>query len=331
MPAAVPVLPGRLLSEVSRSFSLTLRVLPTAVRFQIGLAYLLARTSDTIADTGHATCAQRLSALHQFRDAVASGGSQRVDFTLLASSQTSPAEQALLLRANESLGLLRAVSSEDLQLMRRVLNTIVCGQMDDVRRFDLQGGLRALSTAAELDAYTHAVAGCVGEFWTELTLLHCMSRRDCPEGFIEQGIRFGKGLQLVNVLRDIPADLRNGRCYLPQDELERAGLNPEALRDPAHWPRVRPVFDAWRAKADDHLRMGSQYVLAIPFGQYRLRLACALPLLMGWATLDLLRNANPLQPEPRLKISRARVRRILADTTWRLPFRTAWGKLFTRP
>jgi farnesyl-diphosphate farnesyltransferase len=40
-----------LLKATSRSFYLTLRVLPAAVRPQISLAYLLARTTDTIADT----------------------------------------------------------------------------------------------------------------------------------------------------------------------------------------------------------------------------------------------------------------------------------------
>ena len=40
-----------ILESVSRSFYLTLKMLPAAVRPQIGLAYLLARTSDTIADT----------------------------------------------------------------------------------------------------------------------------------------------------------------------------------------------------------------------------------------------------------------------------------------
>ena len=40
-----------LLRDVSRSFYLTLRILPSGIRQQIGLAYLLARTTDTIADT----------------------------------------------------------------------------------------------------------------------------------------------------------------------------------------------------------------------------------------------------------------------------------------
>ena len=43
---------GQLLAAVSRSFYLTLKALPKELREPISLAYLLARTADTIADTG---------------------------------------------------------------------------------------------------------------------------------------------------------------------------------------------------------------------------------------------------------------------------------------
>ena len=42
---------GSLLRQVSRSFYLSLAVLPRSLREPIGLAYLLARAADTIADT----------------------------------------------------------------------------------------------------------------------------------------------------------------------------------------------------------------------------------------------------------------------------------------
>ena len=44
---------GPLLASVSRSFYLTIRILPAKLRGPIGLAYLLARASDTIADSAH--------------------------------------------------------------------------------------------------------------------------------------------------------------------------------------------------------------------------------------------------------------------------------------
>ena len=45
---------GPLLKSVSRSFYLTIRILPARLQAPIGLAYLLARASDTIADTADA-------------------------------------------------------------------------------------------------------------------------------------------------------------------------------------------------------------------------------------------------------------------------------------
>ena len=48
-----------------------------------------------------------------------------------------------------------------------------------------------------------------------------------------RGIRFGKGLQLTNILRDIAQDVRLGRCYLPRTELAALGVQPQQLLDPA--------------------------------------------------------------------------------------------------
>ena len=93
------------------------------------------------------------------------------------------------------------------------------------------------------------------------------------------------------------------------------------------FPR-RGVAGLRRAEtARDHLAAGWHYTLQIPHDQYRLRLASAWPILMGNRTLDLVRAANPLQPEPPLKISRANVRDILWSTLWRVPFRGPWRRL----
>ena len=52
-------------------------------------------------------------------------------------------------------------------------------------------------------------------------------------------MRYGMGLQLVNLLRDLPEDLANGRCYLPvADPLDPAQLIParsEWLKHAAVW------------------------------------------------------------------------------------------------
>ncbi|MBM3387142.1 MAG: hypothetical protein FJY36_05700, partial [Betaproteobacteria bacterium] len=52
-----------LLHGVSRSFGLSIRLLPGPLRAPVGLAYLLARTTDTIADTTSQPAARRLALL----------------------------------------------------------------------------------------------------------------------------------------------------------------------------------------------------------------------------------------------------------------------------
>src|SRR6516225_1330467 len=79
-----------LLRDVSRSFYLTLRVLPARIRPQIGLAYLLARTTDTIADTELVTLDHRLGALQALKERIQGRHEARLDFGELARHQGSP-------------------------------------------------------------------------------------------------------------------------------------------------------------------------------------------------------------------------------------------------
>ena len=66
----------------------------------------------------------------------------------------------------------------------------------------------------------------------------------------------------------------------------------------------------------------------IPHSHYRLRLACAWPILMGRRTLALVEHQNPLDSASNLKIDRSQVRRILWSSLWRVPFRGPWQRLF---
>lgn len=328
--AAAEELLGPVLRDVSRSFFLTLRVLPKAVRRQIALAYLLARTADTIADTEIVPPDERVEKLRQFRERIRYEDALPVEFSNLLEHQENPAERVLLERCHESLELLNDLTPTDRGQVLFVMETITRGQELDLRRFGDGIELRALQSADELDDYTYRVAGCVGEFWTRITRTHCFPEADIDEdSFLSDSARFGKGLQLVNVLRDVPRDLRNGRCYLPAQELEEAGLQPADLLEPSAWGKLEPVYNTWLSKARAHLTAGWRYTNTIPFNQYRLRLACSWPILLGNRTLDKLRAANPLAPEPRIKVSRGEVRAIMWRSSLRLPFRRAWRKLFT--
>ena len=324
---------NNLLKGTSRSFYLTLRVLPGAIRPQIGLTYLLARTSDTIADTELVPLEQRLDALHKLRDRILGSSTAPLNFGELAKQQGSPAERVLLEKAEDSLTSLQKLSPADLKLVRDVLTTIMGGQELDLRRFASASAenIVALETAAELDDYTYRVAGCVGEFWTRICRAHLFPNARLDEKqLIADGVRFGKGLQLVNILRDLPADLKKGRCYLPTQKLDAAKLLPETLLSPANEARFLPLFREYLDKAESHLAAGWTYTNTLPFGQYRVRLACAWPILIGVRTLDKLRAANVIELQQRVKVSREEMRAIFKRSILACPFRKAWRNLLTQ-
>jgi farnesyl-diphosphate farnesyltransferase len=328
-----------LLKAVSRSFYLTLRVMPSAVRPQIGLAYLLARTTDTIADTELVPVTQRLLALRELRERIAGTRTQPVDFGALAASQPKQpgggtnAERVLLERAEEATGLLASCTAHDRKLIRDVLATITSGQELDLQRF---GDARpdhivALPFDQDLDDYTYRVAGCVGEFWTRICRAHLFPHAVLNDAaLLQDGVRFGKGLQLVNILRDLPRDLRAGRCYLPLERLARVQLTPGDLLNPSSASRLRPVYDELLDLAEAHLAAGWAYTNALPRSAVRVRLACAWPVLIGVKTLKRLRHENPLDAARRVKVSRAEVRSLITNTVLKYPFARSWQNLFSQ-
>ena len=324
-----PQLLTTLLRDVSRSFYLTLRVLPEAVRTQISIAYLLARTSDTIADTDLLPAEKRLEALGRFWARI-EGESGTIDLGELAGKQSLRAERVLLSRIEETLLLLATLDPSDQSQIRDVLRTIIAGQSADVRRFGAATDkIIALQSDAELQEYTFQVAGCVGEFWTRMCRAHVFPNApiDDPLQLVD-GRRFGQGLQLINILRDLPRDLRAGRCYLPQDRLGAIGLKPEDLLLPENAPRLRPLFDEYLRLAESHLQAGWEYTNRIPSSHCRTRLACAWPALIGLKTITLLETKNPIDPRIRLKVSRTYLWGIVFATLVWYPAPPLWRKLF---
>jgi farnesyl-diphosphate farnesyltransferase len=211
---------------------------------------------------------------------------------------------------------LENLSADDRGEVRNVLVKINQGQSLDLERFGKEGQIQALKNAAELDEYTYLVAGCVGEFWTRLCFANLKNFTDRAEASMcALGVRYGQGLQLINILRDAGEDLRNGRCYFPQDELDSLGLRPaEILAEPV---RLEPILRKWREKAEHGIEAGIEYASAIR--NRRVRFATALPALIGARTIVLLRDAGVEALQRCVKVSRAEVRGITLSSALASP------------
>src|ERR1700744_6508941 len=101
-----------ILSKVSRSFYLSLAILPRAMRTQLSDAYLVARAADTIADTKLVKAARRIELLDGMRRtlndpariaAYAGHAGGELMAPDAAADDTSAAERLLLTRLSDCL------------------------------------------------------------------------------------------------------------------------------------------------------------------------------------------------------------------------------------
>lgn len=319
-----------LLRSVSRSFYLSIRFLPAQLREPIALAYLLARTTDTVADTTGISRSVRIETLKMLSDGIQGKASREVVVDLIASFvplQTNASERSLLESLPDCLAWLEQMEQVDRADIRAVLEKITRGQTLDLQRFDNTQEVRALGTAADLDEYTYLVAGCAGEFWTRLCFRHVRNFASLSEDeMLALGKRYGMALQLINVLRDAGADLRAGRCYFPEYELAAARLTAsQILSEPE---RFQSIYRAWLDKAKTELECGMQYSRAIE--NRRVRAATVLPALIGARTLALLDKTRAAALHRTVKVSRREVRKMIASLGVTFASRKAIVAMFAR-
>jgi farnesyl-diphosphate farnesyltransferase len=240
------------------------------------------------------------------------------------------AEAELAARLPGVIARLRRLDPEVQGLVAAFLQEVTGAMTWDLEHFPREdaGRLAALAEQEELEEYCRLAGGTAGRLWTRL-----LARGRLPgwERMEARGVAYGKGLQLINILRDLPRDLRIGRCYLPRADLESLGLAPADLLEPGRAPRLRPLFGRLVGRSRELLGEGRHYLLALPRRAPRLRLATALPLAIGLETLEALdREKAILDPERRVKIDRRAVRRLVAGLLVRLGSNRALDRFLGR-
>ena len=311
-----------LLRQVSRSFYLSMKMLPHEMREPVSLGYLLARASDTIADTASVPGELRLELLRIFRSQISQeGGEDEGFFDRLEKDfipyQDHEGEKRLLKQLSACFGWLNQMDRANQHLVIKVLGHITKGQLWDVERFGVedQEHLCFVENTEELEQYTYWVAGSVGEFWTEVGYSNCGRdfSNEVSSEMKELGRNYGQGLQLVNVLRDMGEDLRNGRCYLPREELIEKGWNGEGGLPPENL--LLEVSNRWREQCREWIRSGQHYAEKVR--SRRVRIATVLPLMIAERTVDLLEEAGAEVFEKKVKVSRGEVRKMVAQALFR--------------
>jgi farnesyl-diphosphate farnesyltransferase len=305
---ARPASPGDsqsdMLRSVSRTFAVSIELLPRPLRDAMTVGYLLFRVADCLEDNPDMP-PERKSALLRLWASVLRGEADVDDLTAaIADLDADDPEVRVARSAGEILERLGRLAPE----VGRLLVWRVSKTADGMARWQDHGPW--VGDEADLDDYMHEVAGRVGYLVTDLYAWYAPSIRPMHERLLPLGRQAGLALQTVNVIRGLRSDYSRGWVFVPRSYLSAVGLAPEDLLNPASSDRALEVVRLLCDKAAEHLAWGLEYVTALPRRNHRIRLASMLPLFLAVATLSVSRD-NPQVLLGEAKVSRSEVISIL--------------------
>lgn len=302
---------NELLKHTSRSLYLSAALLPPDVRAAFSTAYLLCRYADSIADTTLLPAEKRLHWIEQFPTLITHPDEEKFKAITqnIISSATNKHEETLLHNLPACVEAFSQLNEAQRQATLDVVHAVCEGMKIDLTTFpdEKSGKVKAFVTPEELENYCHLMGGEPGIFWSRLIENSTTTLRH-RNIFFPLGKDVGDALQIVNILRDLPRDLRIGRCYLPSDDLVEEGLIASDLLKPEFGQKLEPIKRKWIRWARKKLISACSYFAAIPKTQLRHRAAVAWPVLWAADTLNKLeQEPNLLDPQVRVKITRQRI------------------------
>lgn len=326
-----------MLPKVSRTFALNIPVLPAPLDLVVTVAYLLCRIADTIEDESAATADERAAQLIELTRVARLEPGWENDAHLLSKRigeqlrpETPPSERELIDGFDKVLECYAAQPAWSHGHVAKCIEEMAIGmaQLSAGRGHSAPNGMTDLD---ETMLYCHYVAGTVGEMLTSLFVGYSAKTKQHEEALRKNAGAFGRALQLTNILQDIHADMVRGACWLPRTFLERHGLTPEMLIDPAHREAALAVLDEMIAVAFREARLAFEYTLRIPKSEPGIRTFCLWPLFNAVLTLKALQGNAEVFGEKRVKIKKRTVKLVMAvtsalakhDRSLRLTFRGA--------
>ena len=264
-----------LLEKTSRTFALSIPVLPEPTRREVMIAYLLFRIADTFEDAAHWPPDARTAALADFNALLRSYSRDKAETLsrdwVRREVARHPGYQELMAEVPFVLDSFFALSPGAVDPIRIHVIRSADGMASIVSR--TRDGHLTLHSIPQLKDYCYIVAGIVGEMLTELFLLDRPGIASLAPFLRERAATFGEALQLVNILKDSAVDAEEGRRYLPA-EVPKAEVFALARRD--------------LGVAGDYIRALQQ--TGAPRGLVEFT---ALPVLLAWAALERVEKHGP--------------------------------------
>ena len=296
-----------ILPAVSRTFALSIRVLPGALGQSVLASYLLCRIADTLEDEPVMPAEAKAALLDEllacFDDPAAADA-----FPSRVTAITGEAAHVRLTRNTDLVFVLyRRLPAGTRVAVRRWVSEMIVG----MRKFVLAypHGIR-IQHLDEYREYCYYVAGTVGYLLTDLWHEHAPSIGESQYLALRERCRaFAEALQTVNILKDVATDAeQENSIYIPEDLLRQHGSSHAGILAADQLRGTRDALATLVQLAWSDLEGARSYLLLIPRRAVSIRLFCVLPLLFAYATLrDLTRTPQALARRDVVKISRREV------------------------
>nr|VFJ95257.1 MAG: farnesyl-diphosphate farnesyltransferase [Candidatus Kentron sp. LFY] len=301
------------LQGVSRTFALTIPQLPERLRLQVGNAYLLCRTCDTIEDEPYLTIEQKQKFSNDFIHVVEGNASANTFADKLSSALTDAtpeAERDLIRNAARVIRLTHSFTASQRRAIARCVEEMSIGMV----HYQRQQSLNGLRDIAELGDYCYYVAGVVGIMLTELFSEYSRKMARNREEMLKLAVSFGQGLQMTNILKDIWDDRQRGACWLPRDVFSKCAFDLQEIPDHRNDSCYLAGMGNLIGVASNHLRRALQYTLLIPVEEKGIRRFCFWALGMALLTLRNIDKHRGFQSGGEVKISRRSLKAVIAAT-----------------
>jgi farnesyl-diphosphate farnesyltransferase len=347
--AAAPIAPGvearlgdaerfarEVLPAVSRTFALSIRVLPGELGRAVLTAYLLCRIADTVEDEPSLPAERKAALLESLARCFDDVGAADA-FPATVREITGEAAHVQLTHHTDLVFVLfRSLTEATRGHVQHWVTEMIVGMRKFVLLYPF--GIR-IQTVDEYKEYCYYVAGTVGYLLTDLWHEHASSISDARYLVLRERCReFAEALQTVNILKDVATDAnKENSIYVPEDLLRLHGSSHATMLEPDRSPGTREALATLVQLACNDLDAARSYLLLIPRRAVSIRLFCMMPLLFAYATLrDLTRTPQALARGEVVKISRREVKSLtlmgvlvilsnrglawLADRAMRRPF-----------
>ncbi len=300
-----------MLPKVSRTFAPTIRMLPKGLNSIVTVAYLLCRVADTVEDSEDLPIDVKKEMLNNYISIFKQERNQSLKQFMdgIHALPANTPDEHLVYNLPRILNVFNSFSP----IFKKHIGQWVVEMTVGMKKY-AQAAVRKkfsfLGTMNELDEYMYYVAGTVGYLLTELFSFY--SNRITPP--IKKKLNllaesFGKGLQMVNIIRDMTTDLRRGQSYIPEELLEKYKLNRKTIFEKQNADKAQQLFNELIQNAVSHLDKAIDYILLLPKEERGIRMFCMLPVFWAMRTLQKIhQNTLALLGHEKVKVSRKMIK-----------------------